>query len=161
MTAKICSVLPSLFGYLTVNWSSFCLHESARCLSSSKCDFNRLYVCTHFYMATLRDSSAQICGIPKSFPTSHYCPKKVLWLCHSVTCASCSHSETAEGLKTVCPVRDVSMWVMRSCFRVLSSPLSLRPAAPHPSGQDPLHLFTLFSDLKPGGQKPSPSPPSS
>lgn len=85
MTAKIYSVLLSLFGYLTVNWSLLGLHESALFLKASV-DFNRLYACTRFHMATLRDSLAQICGIPETqqppSPPQH-CPKTVLWLCHS------------------------------------------------------------------------------
>ncbi len=35
---------------------------------------------------------------------------------------------------------------------VVLSTLSLT-SSPHPPGQDPLHLFTLLSDLKPRGQK--------
>lgn len=65
MTAKIYSVLLSLFGYLTVNWLLLGLHESALFLKASV-DFNRLYACTRFHMATLRDSLAQICGIPET-----------------------------------------------------------------------------------------------
>lgn len=156
VTAKIYSVLLSLFGYLTVNWSLLGLHESALFLKASV-DFNRLNACTRFHMATLRDSLAQICGIPETQQP----PPTTLSQDRLVTLSFCSSCEAAEGLKTVCPVRDVSVWVMRSCFRVLSSLLPLRPAVPHPLGRDPLHLFTLFSDLKRGGQKPSPSPPSS
>lgn len=61
----------------------------------------------------------------------------------------------ATEAKTVCPVRDVSMWVMCACVwgGVVLSPLSLTSPPHHPPGQDPLHLFTLLSDLKPRGQK--------
>lgn len=36
----------------------------------------------------------------------------------------------SKGAKTVCPVRDMSVWVMCSCVGVLSSPLCLWPASP-------------------------------
>lgn len=47
----------------------------------------------------------------------------------------------SKGAETVCPVRDMSVWVMCSCVGVLSSPLCLWPASPRPRPFPSLHII--------------------
>lgn len=99
---------------------------------------------------------------PKAI-TSHpcSCPKTVTWLCRSQSQAqSVLAVKERRGENSVSGERHVSVSDVLLCGGVVLSTLSLT-SSPHPSGRDPLHLFTLLSDLKPRGQKTLPAPPSS
>lgn len=79
-------------------------------------------------------------------------PKCHVTLLLSVRSTVCSSRQRAKGPKQCvrCEARQCE-WCAPAWGVVLST-LSMT-SFPHPPGQDPLHLFTIPSDLKAGGQK--------